>query len=565
MPCGQWWLVPRYPATESALMSDPRTTTLAEAPPGQESNGLDASHVRKLMDRYDYSEEARAIVESENLLPTALLNRLHARYPTHSGLKEFDRFLFDGPESYSGLDGFRRVLSVLERNGIKLEGIPARELFVEVYRFKASRHILNTINWNDYENDPMYHLVIPQPGIMKPHIVQKYTAAESPEERTRIALDYIKETNPHDAKQMLNKPWMPGDDGEIEILEGSQHKYPQIQLAFDKTTQSCFSFCTYCFRHAQVRGGDDIFIQEDIGQIHNYLRQHKEVTDLLITGGDAGYLPYDRFAQYVTPILEDPALWHVQTVRIGSRMLTFQPELILSRKYDKMLDLFARMRDNGVQPAWMAHFSTPREVLNPTTIAAIRRLQRHGVVIRSQSPIMNHVSLFKHGDGSVDIERSAQNWVDLGNVLGMLQVGFHSMYCARHTGEHHYFAAPLADIQRISNRVYRSLASINRPSRYITMTISAGKVSILGSVEVGGRRALALKLNEARNMEWMDRVFLAVYDDKQTRVDQLQPFDTDEFFFEEELRQIEGELAKLHNRHVAEPEGRAAAHTGAQT
>lgn len=164
------------------------------------------------------------------------------------------------------------------------------------------------------------------------------------------------------------------------------------------------------------------------------------------------------------------------------------------------------------------------------------------MVVRSQSPIMNHISLFQREDGTTDIERSAQNWIDLANVLGTLLVRFHSMYCARATGEHHYFAAPLADIEKISNLVFRSLSSLNRPSRYITMTTSAGKLSLLGEASVGGRRALALKFNEARNMAWMDRVFLAVYDEHETRVDRLVPLDGGAFFFEAELREIERAL-----------------------
>src|SRR5262249_43963389 len=160
----------------------------------------------------------------------------------------------------------------------------------------------------------------------------------------------------------------------------------------------------------------------------------------------------------------DPRLLHVRTIRLGSRMLTYQPERILTRSYQKMLDLFDTMHDNGVQLSWMAHFSTPRELLNPSTIAAVRRLQRHGVIIRSQSPIMNHISLFTDEQGKVDIQRSAQNWIDLANILATLLIRFHSMYCARATGEHHYFTAPLADIEKVSNLVYRSLSSLNRPS-----------------------------------------------------------------------------------------------------
>ncbi|MCC5878015.1 MAG: hypothetical protein JJU11_17490 [Candidatus Sumerlaeia bacterium] len=490
------------------------------------------------------------MIEGENLLPAGLLSRLQATYPQHSGLMERRPFLFHGREHYSGIDGFREVVSILEQNAIQIGDIPERELFVHVYRFKASRHLLNTINWDDYEKDQMYQLVFPQPGMMRADVAAAYVAATSEEEREGIIQDYMKETNPHDGKQLLNKPWMENDHGDLEILEGSQHKYPQCQLVFDKTTQSCFSFCTYCFRHAQVRGDEDMFSQDDIGQVHDYMRKHKEVTDLLITGGDAGYLPLNRLEQYIMPIVEDPALLHVRTVRIASRMLTFQPEIILSRRYEKVLKLFDCMHDNGVQLAWMAHFSTPREILNPTTIAAIRRLQQHGVHIRSQSPIMNNISLFKNEDGSVDIERSAQNWIDLGNILATLLIRFHSMYAARATGEHHYFCAPLADIARISNLVYRSLPSINRPSRYITMTTSAGKVSILGEVMVNGEKAFALKFNESRNMAWMDEVFLAKFDEKENRIDMLEPYDTEKFFFEDELHNIEEKLESQLKKRV---------------
>lgn len=291
-----------------------------------------------------------------------------------------------------------------------------------------------------------------------------------------------------------------------------------------------------------------MFIQEDIVQIHKYLKQHKEVTDLLITGGDAGYLPHVRLYQYVLPILEDPELLHIRTLRLGSRMLTYQPELILSRNYDKMLRLFEAVADSGVQVSWMAHFSTPRELLNPSTIAAIRRLQKHGVIVRSQSPIMNHVSLFTDKKGKVDVKRSAQNWIDLAHILAALSVRFHSMYCARHTGEHHYFTAPLADINKVFSLIYRSLASLHRPSRYISMTTSAGKLSMLGTTEVNGKKAFALKFNESRNMEWMDKVFLAKYDENETCIDKLVPFDTPEFYFTEELHEIENELAEAHKR-----------------
>ena len=163
---------------------------------------------------------------------------------------------------------------------------------------------------------------------------------------------------------------------------------------------------------------------------------------------------------------------------------------------------------------------------------------------------MNHVSLFKDKQGNVDIEKSAQNWIDLANIQAMFGIGFHSMYCARPTGEHHYFAVPLADIETIFSRIYRSLASINRPSRHISMTISAGKLAILGTAVVGGEKVFALQFTEARNMAWMDRVFLAKYDTKKDKINLVEPFDENKFFFEDELLEIESEMADKLKGHI---------------
>ena len=505
---------------------------------------IQAADIKEMMSRYHYPEETKKIIEEEKLLPAGLLSRLHSVYPQHSGILEKEEFHFTGKSHYAGLKGFKEIVQILSENGIEIEHIEERELFIKVYRFMATKHVLNTINWKDFEKDSVFQLVFPQPGMINQELFKNYSAASTEEEKEKLIADYMEMTNPHDGKQKLNKPWFENDEGEIEFLEGSQHKYPQCQLVFDKTTQSCFAFCTYCFRHAQVRGDEDMFIQDEIQPVVEYIKRHKEVNDILITGGDGGYLPLERLEKYIRPVVEDPELMHVRTLRIGTRALTFHPELFLTKAYEGYLEFFRYLIDNGVQVVIMAHFSTPRELMNPSTIAAIRRLRKNGVVIRSQSPVMNHISLFTDENGEVDVDRSAQNWIDLANIFAMLTVQFHSMYCARPTGEHHYFTVPLVALNKVFSKVYRSLPSISRPSRYITMTSSAGKTSILGEAVLGGQKAFVLKFNESRNMEWMDKVFLAKYDEKENTIAKLIPFDTDKYFFDDELTQIEKDLEK---------------------
>ena len=77
------------------------------------------------------------------------------------------------------------------------------------------------------------------------------------------------------------------------------------------------------------------------------------------------------------------------------------------------------------------------------------------------------------------------------------------------------------------------------------MTSSAGKISLVGTIEVKGEKAFVLTFTEARNMKWMDKVFLAKYDEKQNTIEVLKPFDTPKYFFEDELIEIENSLQEV--------------------
>ena len=271
--------------------------------------------IQLMLDRYGYSESIRRTIESERPLPTGLLSRVQATWPQHSGLLEDGKFLVHGEHNNRGIGGFRHVVGILRDNDIDIGHLEERELFIAIYRFLATPHALNSIDWNNFATDSLFQLVFPQPGMIRREIVDAWIAATSEEQRQEIVDDYMRETNPHDGNQQLNKPWYTNAEGDTEFLEGSQHKYPQCALIFDTSTQNCMAFCTYCFRHAQVRGDEDMFLQKDISQVHDYLRLHPEISDLLITGGDAGYLPVERLRHYAMPLIEDPSLLHVRTIR----------------------------------------------------------------------------------------------------------------------------------------------------------------------------------------------------------------------------------------------------------
>jgi len=169
-----------------------------------------------------FSEETKQIIAEEGLLPEGLVNRLHRQYTEVSALDRTDKPLFIMQNDYTGLSGFRKVNQILLDNGIDIGDQDERELFVEVYRFLATKHTLNSINWNNFATDSIFQLVFPQPGMINKKVTDAYIAAPPGAARTAIAHEYMKETNPHDGNQQLNKPRFVNSEGVLERFAGSQ-------------------------------------------------------------------------------------------------------------------------------------------------------------------------------------------------------------------------------------------------------------------------------------------------------------------------------------------------------
>ena len=51
-------------------------------------------------------------------------------------------------------------------------------------------------------------------------------------------------------------------------------------------------------------------------------------------------------------------------------------------------------------------------------------------------------------------------------------------------------------------------------------------------------------------MKWMDRVFHAKYNETENKIDCLAPMDTEKYFFEDELVEIEEQLAEALKKHL---------------
>jgi KamA family protein len=414
------------------------------------------------------------------------------------------------------------------------------DLVARVLPFKVNQYVINNlIDWKAAPDDPIFRLNFPMLDMIAPEDAHQLSTllSEKASEATFDALvDQLRmKMNPHPADQRLNSPFL--DDS---LLSGVQHKYTETVLFFPKQGQTCHAYCTFCFRWPQfIQGSSLKFEASDAEQLHSYLRQHEEVTDLLLTGGDPMVMNTRRLQQYLQPFV-DGDLQHVQTIRIGTKALTYWPHRFLTDPdSDDLIKLFRDLRDAGRNVALMAHINHWREIEPEPAQMAVHRLKQAGVVIRSQAPVLQHIN--------DDAEIWRRNWLDQ-TRLGIVP---YYMFLERDTGPKHYFQVPIARALQIHRDATSQVSGISRTARGPTMSTSPGKVEVVGTIELAGEKYFILTFAQARNTDWLRKPFLAKYSETACWLDHLEPPNGESaFFFARQYEELmAGKARKLEQTH----------------
>jgi L-lysine 2,3-aminomutase len=269
------------------------------------------------------------------------------------------------------------------------------------------------------------------------------------------------------------------------------------------------------------------FAMKEADLLFKYLKIHKEVTDVLFTGGDPMVMSASMLETYITPLLE-PGFEHIRSIRIGTKSLAYWPYRYLTDSdSDDIIRLFEKIILSGKSLSIQAHFNHPRELSTDAVQQAISRIRSVGAQIRTQSPLLRHIN-----DKPELWSAMWRKQVDLGCIP-------YYMFIARDTGAKHYFELPLEKCWQIFRRAYRQVSGLCRTVRGPSMSDHAGKIQILGVQEVKGEKIFVLRFLQGRNPNWVDIPFFAEYDPKATWFNQLKPaFGEEKFFFEERRNKL---------------------------
>ncbi|EHK97512.1 putative Uncharacterized KamA family protein [Glarea lozoyensis 74030] len=384
-----------------------------------------------------------------------------------------------------------RVL--LEQNAPYLDWRPYHAA-AEVFAPRQNNYVLNNhINWNNLPYDPYFKLTFPQPEMLRPEMLHLLLDKKMSRMEKQVAVKAYQEgLNAHPAgQQTMNVPMMDG-----RKLEGIQHKYRETMLFFPA-------------------------------------ERHKDITDLLITGGDAMVAKAEALSKYIDPLLNNPETEHLQTIRFGTKSLAFWPyKFTEDDDAVPMLELFKKIKASRKCVSIQAHFTHPIELKTKVVQEAIANIQATGAIIRTQSPIVR------------GINDSTECWTEMLNLQTRLGLAPYYMFMERDTGAKEYFQVPIQRALDIFHKTVKAVPGTAKTIRGPVMSAGPGKIHILGTSEVGSEKekVFVLRFVQARNPDWCDadKVFYAEYDPEACWLSDLKPASGEkEWFWEAEYREME--------------------------
>lgn len=241
---------------------------------------------------------------------------------------------------------------------------------------------------------------------------------------------------------------------------GVLHKYPYSALIV--ATDYCSMYCRHCFRKAIVGLPNDKTV-ENFQRAAEYIREHKEITNVIISGGDPLLINTRRIRKILDSLVD---IEHVNYVRIGTRTPVVYPMRFFD---DELLECFSEF--NKQKALYLpTHFNHVSEITD-TAKEAVLRIRETGVTVNNQAVFLEGVN-----DSVEDIE-------DLMN--GLVKIGVNPYYlyqCMPVSRVRHHFQVPLKKGVDIVDKAKERLDGYAKRFKFI-MGHDIGKIEICGRID----------------------------------------------------------------------------------
>lgn len=360
-----------------------------------------------------------------------------------------------------GVKTDRNYTTASEISGfLGLSGEEERQMqkILDMYPMSVTPHYLSLIDWKD-PDDPIRRMCIPS----------------------------LTETD-------LSGDFDTSGEADNTVVTGMQHKYRETALIL--STNRCAMYCRHCFRKRLVGLSDDE-IASNFEDMMDYISVHKEISNVLVSGGDSLLLSNEMIEKYLKALTSIP---HLDLIRFGTRVPVVYPERILE---DTELQQIFRKYAEKKQIYIVSQFNHPRE-LTLESKEVIRIFMKMGIVVKNQTVLLKGVN-------------------DDPDVLGKLLkdmtaagiVPYYIFQCRPVRGVKNQFQVPLARGAKIVDAAKNMQNGQGKCIRYC-MSTPKGKIEILGKLPDG---QMLFKFNQAKDAADAAKIFTMEPEENQCWID----------------------------------------------
>ncbi len=211
--------------------------------------------------------------------------------------------------------------------------------------------------------------------------------------RMAITPYYLSLINPEDSDDPIRKQSVPtvhendyvltdnddplNEDGSMPV-QGVVHRYPDRVLLL--LTDRCAMYCRHCTRRRFAGQKDTNLSMAQFDKGLKYISAHKEIRDVILSGGDPFMLSTKRLEIILRKLKE---IKHIEIIRIGTRV----PVVLPQRIDDELVQMLKKYH-----PIWInTHVNHPNEITEESS-QACARLADAGIPLGNQTVLLRGVN-----------------------------------------------------------------------------------------------------------------------------------------------------------------------------
>ncbi len=250
----------------------------------------------------------------------------------------------------------------------------------------------------------------------------------------------------------IDAPEDPLNEDEMSPVPNITHRYPDRALFL--TTSQCGLYCRFCTRKRKVGDSSKINMKE-LEAAFQYLEQHTEINDVILSGGDPLMLTDVMLEKVLARLRQIP---HIQIIRLGTKM----PCVLPQRVTPQLCEMLKKYHPIYVN----THFNHPWEI-TPESTKACTMLVDAGVPVGCQTVLLKGVN------DDPEVMR------DLMKKLLAIRVRPYYIYQADLTKGANHFRTPIDVGLEIMDNLRGHISGLAVPQFVIDAPGGGGKIPLL--------------------------------------------------------------------------------------